>query len=617
MTGGYNNKFLRVDLTNRKITEEAISDEMCRKYIGGSGFGIKILMDEVPADCDPLGPDNKVIFAIGPFTNTGAIEAGKHEVSCKSPQTGILAESDCGGTWGAMMKRTGYDAIILEGCADKPCYLWVTDTGVEIRDAAHLWGKDTIECDAAVVAETHEKAVVSTVGPAAEKGVLYCGVFCDGSESRSAGRAGCGTVMASKNVKAIAVYGKKKPEVHDREKLMASVREVTKTVIEKAAGLSKFGTGGGMIGGEKVGNIPIKNWSLGNFAGAEKISGQVETEKYLIKQYRCASCIIGCGRTSQVKEGKYASIVGAGPEYETLGLLGSNLMIDDMEAIHWANELCNRYGIDTMTTGTAIGFAMECYEKGLVTKEDLGVDLKWGDAEAMIEMIHQIGQKRGFGGEVLYAGVKRAAEIIGQGSEEFAVHVKGLEPACHDPRGFVSIGVGYATSNRGACHLQALSHIMEKEAAMPEIGYDAPLDRFVQEGKGEMVAKMQHIMTMCDSLKLCKFAISRGIYPRVCAEWLQYITGWDYTVDEFLLAGERLYNLKRLFNLRCGITAADDNLPPRLASWKRGTGGSPDSLPDLSIQLPEYYKFRDWDPQTGAPSLKKLQELDIAEYYFG
>jgi len=617
MTNGYSNKILRVDLTNRKTKEETISDEFCRKYIGGSGFGIKVLLDEVPADCDPLGPDNKVIFSIGPFENTGAIMGGKHNVSCKSPLTGILAESDCGGTWGSMMKRTGYDMIILEGRADKPCYLWITDDNVEIRDASHLWGMDTIECDAAVVAETHEKAVVSTVGPAAEKGVLFCGIFNDGPESRAAGRTGCGTVMASKNVKAIAVLGTKKTEVYDKASLMASVKEVTKEVLVKGAGLSKFGTGGGMIGGEKVGNIPIKNWSLGNFAGAEKISGQAESEQFLIKQYRCYSCVIGCGRHSQVKEGKYASIPGGAPEYETLGLLGSNLLIDDLAAIHWANELCNRYGIDTMTAGGVIGFAMECYEKGFITKEDTGVDLKWGDAEAMIEMIKQIGEKRGFGGEVLAAGVKRAAEIVGQGSEEFAVHVKGLDPACHDPRGFVSIGTGYATSNRGACHLQALSHIMEKEASMPEIGYDEPLDRFVQEGKGEMVAKMQHIMTMCDSLKLCKFAISRGVYPRVCADWMKYITGWDYSVDEFLLTGERLFNMKRLFNLRCGITAADDNLPPRFASWKRGTGGAPDSLPDLSIQLPEYYAFRDWDTKTGAPSLKKLQELGIAEYYFG
>ena len=614
MTNGYFNKLLRVNLTSGSVTEEEIPEKVLREFIGGGGLAAKYMLDEVPADCDPLGPENNLIFSLGPLTASGAIETGKHNVSCKSPLTGTFMEADCGGSWCIQMKRTGYDMYIIEGESAKPVYLWVTDENVELRDASHLWGLDTFETDEKVIAETNEKAVVTCVGTGAENGCLFSGVFNDGVEARTAGRGGCGTVMAAKKLKAIAVYGSKKPEIADKKALMGSVREVTKTMMEKAAGLSKFGTGGGVPGNLVSGDLPIKNWQLGEFDGADKISGQAMAEKYLIKQFKCANCVIGCGRHIQITEGPHASIREGGPEYETLGILGSNLLIDDLEAICTGNELCNRYGIDTISAGGTIAWAMECWEKGVISAKDTdGVELTWGNADAMIEMIKQIGEMRGFG-KILGLGVVRAVEIIGQGSEEWAVHVKGLEPAAHDPRAYTSQALGYATGNRGGCHLQSTSHVCERDAVMPEIGIDEPLDRFIPQGKAHLVIGMQHCSTLCDSLKLCKFALSRGAGPDVLSLWVRSVTGWDMDTEELLKAGERIFVAKRLFNLKAGLTPKDDTLPPRQLTWKRGTGTAGESLPDLDYMLKEYYEMREWDPVTGWPSANKLKELGLEAY---
>ncbi|QNB46338.1 aldehyde ferredoxin oxidoreductase [Thermanaerosceptrum fracticalcis] len=611
MLYGYQGKILWIDLSEKTVNKVDLSADDAYKYIGGSGLGAKILFSTTGAETDPLGPENTLIFMTGPFTGTRVPTAGRHAVVTKSPLTGIWAESDIGGTWGTALKKAGIDGLVIVGASNNPVYLWITDSTVEFRNAEHIWGKDTYEIEDIIRSETNHKAAITSIGPAGENLVKFASIMSDGKDGRAAGRSGVGAVMGAKKLKAIAVCGSQNTSVARPEELKKSITKFLPTLVANTKTRKEFGTSGALISSEKLGDLPIKNWREGSWVeGSERISGQRMAETILTGRFYCSSCMIGCGRKVEIKNSAYGNVDGAGPEYETLALLGALCLVDDLEAVAMANELCNRYGMDTISTGGVIAFAMECFEHGLITEEDTGgVSLQWGDAGAVIDMIHQIGQRKKLG-KILAEGVKRAAAQIGGVAEEFALHVKGLEPPAHDPRAFNSLAVAYATSNRGACHLQGFTHPYEIAATIPELNYCKPFDRFAVRGKGELTANLQNIMSMCDSLKICKFAVVGGVTLTHMVEWLNLITGWEMTVADFLLTGERLFNLKRLYNVRCGITRKDDTLPPRLLSLKRGSGGAADNLPPLGEMLSEYYLYRGWD-ELGRPTQSKLEELDL------
>jgi aldehyde:ferredoxin oxidoreductase len=609
---GYVHKILRLDASDRRVDIEELQDEWVRKFIGGSGLGTKFLYDLTDESTAPLGPENHIVFMTGPFTGTTVPLSGRHSVMSLSPLTGIFGESDVGGSWGTMLKRTGFDGIIITGKSEKPIYLWAPDGEYEIRDASHLWGKDTYEIDRLLRGETHEKAVVCTIGRAGENQVPLATIMTDGKHARAAGRCGLGAVLGAKRLKAIVVHGTGRVPLHDPDRVRNLLKKYGAQIRENMKGFSKYGTSAGLSAFESMGTLPIQNWKfVGRWEqGAGKINGLTLAETVMTGRYYCASCIVGCGRKVKVNSGAYAGVDGAGPEYESLALLGSNCLIDDLEALCYATELCNRFGLDTISTGGAIAFGMECYEKGLIDRKDTnGIELRWGNADALIKMVALIAEKKGFG-EVLGQGVRKAAEEIGKNSVEFAMHVKGLELPGHDPRAYNAGGLSFATSSRGACHMAGLSHAFERTLKAPEIGIIGPMDRFQVEGKGILAAKTQNVMGMMDSLKLCKFILFGGITITDIVQWYHYVTGRKMTLDNFMKTGERIFNLKRLFNVRLGISRKDDFLPFRSLTLRREGEGLIANLPPLGQMLNEYYEYRGWSEE-GIPSLEKMSELGL------
>jgi len=608
---GYMGKILRINLDSSVVTSEVLEEKLLRTYIGGSGLGAKFLLDECDSNTDPLGPDNPLIIMTGPFCGTRIPTSGRHAIVTKSPLTGIFAESDVGGTWGYDFKKAGFDGIIIKGKAPKPVYIWIDDGNVEIRDASGIWGKDTYELDNILRKQLGDDVKVMSIGIGGENLVKFASIMTDGKDARAAGRCGVGAVMGSKNLKAIVVRGTKNVEVVDDNLLSSSIKEVAPKVVAATAGMNKYGTASGVIGHESYGNFCLGNWAVSRWPeGAEKISGQRMAETILVKNYRCKNCIIGCGRVVKIESGPFAGVEGAGPEYETLGTLGGLCLIDNLEAIAYANELCNRYGIDTISTGGVIAFAMEAFTKGIITEKDTGgIQLNFGNYEAMIEMVKLIAERQGIG-NLLAEGVRKAAESLGGLALEFAVHVKGLEFPAHDPRAFNGLALSYATSNRGACHLAGLTHGFERAIPLPELGYEKYHDRLLVEGKGEFVAKMQNLSGLYDSLKLCKFMMSGGTPISKLVEWLNAVTGWDVTFDELMKTGERIFNIKRLFNVRCGISRKDDTLPPRIMVLKRQGEGITVNQPHIGKLLSDYYEYRGWTEE-GIPSEKKLMELGL------
>jgi len=610
---GYMNRLLHVDLSRMSFETCELDQDDARDYIGGSGLAAKILYDETDGGTDPLGPENVIIFMTGPYTGTRALSSSRHVVVAKSPLTGLFGEANSGGSWAEELKKSGFDGITVEGMASKPVYLWIHNGEVELRPAEHIWGKDTFTTDAIVKSETSRQAVVACIGPAGEKLIPFSVILNDGVHARTASRCGLGAVMGSKYLKAVAVAGDLDFPIYDPESLKRSIRGVAKEVVTRSVGLRLFGTAGGLVGSEARGGLPLKNWGYSGRweEGAAKITGATILEAYKTDDYRCRRCMIRCGKNVRLPEGAGVGEEQAVPEYESLALLGSNCLIDDPVALIRANDLCNRYGLDTMTTGGVIAFGMEAFERGLISPQDTdGIDLCWGNAEALIQTIHKIGQQSGIG-RLLGLGTRGAAAELGQNAEEFAIHVKGLEFPAHDPRAYNAGGVNLATSNIGASHQCGFSHAFERDLSAPEIGIPSPTDPFEIEGKGVLAAKSQNYMGMIDSLITCKFVMYGGIGISTMIEWYRQITGRAMDVDEFMKAGERIFNTKRIYNVDCGISRKDDTLPQRILTLpKSGDGHSP-NLPHLGRMLHEYYQYRGWS-EDGIPTREKLDDLGIS-----
>ena len=609
MVGGYMGKLLQVDLTNRRVKDIVLSKELARELIGGVGIGARLLIEGVSMETDPLGENNVLMFLTGPLTNTKVPTSGRYSVVCKSP-LGNWGEADSGGHFGPALKSSGYDGVVITGKSASPVYIHLNDGKAFIRDAEHLWGKDTYETDELLKKEIPDKIVTAVIGPAGEQMAKIACILNDGKYGRVAGRGGLGAVMGSKKLKAIVAHGKMKPPIVAGDRLDEHIKKMVALLREWTPGLQKFGTAGGVLRNYKIGDLPVKNFKWGEWKieEIEKISGEKMAESILKRRFYCGSCPIGCGRIVQIDKGPYAGGEMSGPEYESLGAFGSLLLISDLEAITFAHELCNRYGMDVISAGCAIAFVMEAFEEGLLAKTDTdGIELRWGNPSAMIEMLHRIGRREGFG-YILGEGVRFASQTIGEASKAFCMEVKGLELPMHDPRALGSFAVSYATCPRGACH-RGNSQFLER-FPISELGVEAPLERQEDKGKGIIAAKMEDLSALLNSLKLCSFIIPAGMKPSDVLACLNYVTGWDVDLKEFLLIGERITNIKKLFNLKMGLSRKDDNLPSRIKFMKLDSGGAKNYVPDLSLMLMEYYAYRGWD-DNGIPKDQTLERLNL------
>jgi aldehyde:ferredoxin oxidoreductase len=587
---GWMNKIVKVDLSSGKQTTINISEDVRRKFIGGRGLGLKLYTDMCSADIDALDKKNALIFSTGPLT--GIIQtAGRYQVTTRSPLTGAILGSSSGGFFGANLKKAGFDGLIITGKADKPVYLEVTEEGIEIKDAKHLWGKDTHETMKILKDELIPNISVACIGPAGENLVPFASIMND--KDRAAGRGGVGAVMGSKNLKAIAAFGKKQIPVSNPEGLKKMILTIN-TLIDKnpvtGKSLQLLGTSVLVNVINAHGMYPTENFQRGVFNDAEGTSGEKIAETILQGRSACFKCPIACGRKTKTSKRE-----GEGPEYESVWAFGAQLGISDLETITEANYTCNELGLDTITAGSTIGCAMELYEKGAFPEK-----LEWGDSSNLVKLVEDIAYKRGIGKD-LALGSKKLAEKYGR--PELAMQVKGMEIPAYDPRGAQGQALSYATSNRGGCHMQGY-------LISPEIlGSPVFMDRYSIEGKAEIVALFQDISAAVDSLVLCRFlqfAISIDTFKDI----LNIVTGLDYSEDQLLKVGTRIYNLERKFNSEAGFTRKDDMLPARFLEEELSEGASRNRVVQLDEMLNRYYKLRGWD-ENGIPTEETKKELGI------
>jgi len=603
-------RILEFNLEDQSFRTMDIEPEILKKFIGGSGLAAYLYSQFVKGNVSPLDPASPFILITGPLTGTPVMLSGRHGVAGRSPLTGFWGEASVGGHWGRELRKTGYDGMILLGKSDKPVYLCFMDGKIEFRDAAHVWGKDCFETDRLLKEEIGENVQVCCIGPAGEKLVKFAGVFTDGAHGRVAARCGLGALMGAKNVKAIVVRGNEEIPIENLEPLRANVKELMPSFTGKLKGMSTFGTPGLVVPCEAVGDLPIKNWSEGKWTeGAEKLSGQEMKDKYLKKQFFCASCPVGCGRTVGGTIDPSLEETG-GPEYETLAMLGSNCLIDDLPSVIRLNELANRFGLDTIETGAVVAFAMELFENGLIGPKELGsLSLNWGNAKGAESLIRMICNRVGLG-DLLAEGMKVAAERIGGMALEYAIQANNMALPAHDPRAYASIALGYSTSNRGPCHTAGFTHIFERATTFPEVGIDKVMDRFQSEGKAEMVIKAQNIMNLWENLSLCKFSIFGGVQLSHISLWLKDITGWGMSIQDLFEVGERSFTLKRKLNVGWGMSRKNDTLPLRVLTHRVSDGGAGNHLPPFNIMLADYYERRGWSRE-GIPTEGTIKRLGI------
>jgi len=596
---GYNGKILRINLNDKSYKLEALDLEEAKKFIGGRGLGTKILSQEVNPEIDALSPDNKIIIVAGPLTGTTVPTSGRYMVVTKSPLTGTVASSNSGGYWGAEFKAAGYDVLIIEGRSESPVYINIEDSKVEIKDASHLWGKLVTETTDILKNECNEKARVLCIGPGGEKLSEMAAMMND--YDRAAGRSGVGAVMGSKNVKAVVVRGSGKVQTFDAEKLKELIPGKIKIMKDNGvtgAGLPTYGTAVLVNIINENGVHPVNNFQYSHFDKAEDISGETMTEKYLVRKNPCYRCPIACGRLVRIED---MGIEVGGPEYETLWSFGSDCGVSDINAIFKANYLCNEYGIDTITAGATIAAAMELYQKGYIKDEELGgLSLKWGDADCVVEWTRKMGAREGFG-DKMARGSYRLCESYGV--PELSMSVKKQELPAYDPRAIQGHGLAYATSNRGGCHVR--SYMISPEI----LGIPQKLDRFSTDGKAEWVKIFQDLTAVIDSLGLCLFT-SFALGAQDYVDLYNAACGTDHTVDTLLEAGERIWNIEKLFNLKAGIDGSQDKLPRRLVEEPIPDGPSKGNVSKLAELLPQYYSIRGWD-EKGVPTDATLKKLGL------
>jgi aldehyde:ferredoxin oxidoreductase len=610
MSFGYHRRILRADLTNGQITVETPDDVFYRRYLGGAGFVAYYLLKEVPPGTDPLGPENRLIFACGPLTGAPLAGSGRNAIGARSPLTGAMGEADVGGFWGAELKAAGFDAIVVEGQATSPLYLWVHDGEAELRDASHLWGLENEPAHTAIREELGERrAKIALCGPAGEKLVRYAAILAD--LKHAAGRTGLGAVMGAKKLKAVAVRGTGKLPLADPAQVGALARWLRNNYRSLMGKFPDLGTGISTVPYNRSGALPVHNFRDGHLDGADVLGREGLAEHVVVRMESCYACAVGCKKVADLDKPYAIDPAYGAPEYETATSLGSNCGVTDVYAVTKASERCNALGLDSISTGGTIAFAMECFEEGLLTPEDTaGLDLHFGNAEAMLQALELIAARQGIG-DLLADGTRRAAERIGGGAERFAVHVKGQELPYHDPRIQHGLGLGYAVSYTGADHCHsAFDSSYEQEPSMDSVRNLGVLEPMPATWLGPEKVRaiiyggLRSHLNNC--LCLCNFLPYRN---EQVVEAVRAVTGWDTNAWELWKVAERLVTMARAFNVRQGFTPADDRLPPRMAETL-GTGEPIDpATVEAALQL--YYEMMGWDPATGVPRPAKLYELDI------
>ncbi len=620
MMHGYGGAILRVNLSDGSIQRQPTEEGLARAFLGGRGLNVKRLWDELPAHTDPLSPDNILVFGAGPLVGTLFPGGARFNVSALSPQTGILGDSNAGGFFGPELKFAGYDQVIIQGRAEQPVYLWIRDGQVELRDARGLWGQDVWDSTQAIRQELGGHEVqVATIGQGAENGVRFAGVFVN--LNRAAARTGMGTVMASKNLKAVAVRGTGFVPVADAARFGAIIQRLDEKIYAhpEYETRCRLGTTKLVRALDGIGGLPTRHFQGGRFEHAEAVSGEAIEALYKVKGKACFACTIPCSRFLVVDDARFPGLRMEGPEYEPLAGFSARVGNSDLALALKCVDFCNRYGLDAITLSEVISWAMECYQRGLLTRQETGgLDLAWGNGEAILALVHQVAQRQGFG-DVLADGVVRAAERLGVGAE-LAMHSKGLEVFQADPRSIKAYGLGNAVASRGADHLRSepwFEFSNDAEEGVRRYGIPETAFRLEYKGKGLLVKHFEEMAAIADATGVCKNTYNNMevLDWDETAELLQAATGWDLDGEEVRQIGERIVNLERLFIARQGITRQDDTLPSRFLKepMPEGSGDSSGSVLELEPMLDEYYRARGWDMQSGLPTDEKLQELGLGD----
>jgi len=621
MPFGYHNKILHADLTTGELEVEQPGEEFYRKYMGGSALGLYYLLRDTEPGIDPLGPENVLVLALSVLTGAPISGQSRMTAVAKSPLTDAVGDSQAGGFFPAEMKFAGFDAIVIEGRAEKPVYLWVHDGVAELRLAEHLWGMITGEAEALIREELEDdKIEIAQIGPAGENLVRYAAIM--NMSNRANGRTGLGAVMGSKNLKAVAVRGKSRPELADRSQVIEMAKWGSSNLEDSGVyGLALFGTANGMSYQNKKGGQVTYNWDSGYFETADVLDGKVWAKTILKSRDTCYACTVRCKRVVEVNEGPFrAEPKYGGPEYETLSTFGTYCGIDNLEAISQANQLCNMYGMDTISCGATIAWAMNCFEDGILSLENTGgIELRYGDAEVMVRMTEMIGRGEGFGA-ILGEGSARAAEQFGNGAEDLVVTVKKQEVPAHMPQFKRSLGLIYAVNPFGADHQSSEHDTAWRHYAdrMAEIGVtnEPQHPAVLNQEKVDFALKTQHIYSALDTVNMCQFVFGPAWHlysTKQLAEAVNLITGWEVDVAELMQVGERRLNMLRAYNAREGIGRDADVLPKKMK--KALVGGKTDgvSLDDAELEQAKdwYYAMSGWDVATGIPTREKLEELEL------
>lgn len=600
---GYTGKILHVDLTTGTLKDSSTPFDWARQYLGGAGLAARILYSLLSKELDPLGPDNPLLLLAGPLTGTRVPLCGRLSICAKSPLTGLWGECNIGGDIGARIRHAGYDGVLIKGQAAQPTLLTIHNGQANLQEKPGLWSLRVTETITQLHKAYDEKRMASLViGPAGENLVKFASIMTEGG--RTAGRMGLGAVMGSKNLKAIVAIGDTPVPVAKPDELLKLVRTATKALMEdfQVSLYKELGTAAFVGHSQEIGSMPNKYWTASEFPTYDNISGSTMAETILVGTSGCYLCPIRCGRVVEIPKGKYKLSRTSGPEYETLGALGSMILCDDLEAVTYAAHLCDELGLDTISCGTTIGFAYYLMDQGKLTKKEVGMDLKWGDPDPQITLIKQIAVREGFG-NILAEGVRALGKRYNASDD--AVHVKGLEVACWGVRALFGNAAMYATSPRGGCHLDADIYWVLAGQVIPEIGIDAD-DPQTDEGMGELIARTQNWRMVTNSLNICMFATYT---PTEVAQFYSLVTGVTVSPQDLLDVGERIITLKRLINLKLGFVVKQDTIPPLLLRPLEGpTRGM---VPNLSRQLKDYYRYRNWDQKTGRPSAAALKKVGL------